>query len=162
MVAAQFRVEMKITSASDLKNVNWRGCGQLRPYAAVWVDDDSKQYTYVAADAGGGSYSWANQTLFVPFTTYADGTILNIQFFHQSDPNDDTETKTIVGSNRIDLFKLVCDINLSRQWHDRSCYLARDTGRPQGLAIIKVRIRRLGPEEEVDVGEEDYYEPEAM
>lgn len=122
--AAQFRVEMKITSARELQNVNWRGDGWLRPYTAVWVEKESKQQTYVAArDSGSSSYSWANQTLFIPGSTCTEETILHVQILHQSDTYDDKDTKPNVGRKQINLFELVNNSDLIRRWGNRTYYL---------------------------------------
>ncbi|ONK63769.1 uncharacterized protein A4U43_C07F18740 [Asparagus officinalis] len=45
-MASRYEVEVTITSARDLKNVNWR-YGDLKPYAVVWADKAAKCSTKV-------------------------------------------------------------------------------------------------------------------
>ncbi|KAG6413977.1 hypothetical protein SASPL_126693 [Salvia splendens] len=63
-MAGRYQVEVTITSAKDLKNVNWRH-GSLKPYAVAWVDPNAKSSTHVASD-GDTSPTW-DQTLLIPF-----------------------------------------------------------------------------------------------
>lgn len=129
-MASRYEVEVTITSAKDLKNVNWRH-GELKPYAVVWVDPKSKCSTHVD-DAGDTSPYW-DQKLLIPFNTPIDESTLYIDIVHAQATED---TKPLIGSARLPLR----DVGLGSRT-DRTLDLKRPSGRPQGKLEVTVSVR---------------------
>lgn len=133
-MASRYEVEVTITSAKDLKNVNWRH-GKLKPYAVVWVDPQSKCSTHVD-DAGDTSPYW-NQKLLIPFNTPIQESTLNIDIVHAQAAED---TKPLIGSTRLPLRDVVDDVGLGGL-AERTLELKRPSGRPQGKLEVTVSVR---------------------
>ncbi|KAG6411353.1 hypothetical protein SASPL_129434 [Salvia splendens] len=136
-MAGRYQVEVTITSAKDLKNVNWRH-GSLKPYAVAWVDPKSKSSTHVAPD-GDTSPTW-DQTLLLPFDSPVEDSTLHIDIVHADAAAD---TKPLIGSARLPLRDLVDDVGLGRR-ADRTLPLTRPSGRPQGKLEVAVSVREPG------------------
>ncbi|KAH6760592.1 hypothetical protein C2S53_019510 [Perilla frutescens var. hirtella] len=133
-MASRYEVEVTITSAKDLKNVNWRH-GKLKPYAVVWVDPNAKTTTHVD-DAGDTSPYW-DQKLIIPFNTPIDQSTLHIDIVHAQAAED---TKPLIGSARIPLRDVVDDVGLGSR-ADRTLELKRPSGRPHGKVEVTVSVR---------------------
>lgn len=128
-------VEVKVSSARDLKNVNWRH-GPNRPYAVVWVDPSNKCSTRIDQDGD----TWANweETLVIPVPAGPiEGFTLYIDVVHGG-PEEDT--KKLIGSARLRLSDVVNDVGFGER-ATRSLPLKRPSGRPQGKVDIKVTVR---------------------
>lgn len=136
-MASRYEVELTITSAKDLKNVNWRH-GKLKPYAVVWVDPNTKSTTRVD-DAGDTSPYW-DQTLLVPFNSPIDQSTLHIDIVHAQASED---TKPLIGSARLPLRDVVDDVGLGSR-ADRTLELKRPSGRPHGRVEVIVSVREPG------------------
>ncbi|XP_041997664.1 protein SRC2-like [Salvia splendens] len=130
-MAGRYQVEVTITSAKDLKNVNWRH-GSLKPYAVAWVDPNAKSSTHVASD-GDTSPTW-DQTLLIPFDSPIEDSTLHVDIVHADD------TKPLIGSSRLPLRDVV---GLARR-ADRTLHLTRPSGRPQGKLDVAVSVREPG------------------
>ncbi|KAH6804571.1 hypothetical protein C2S51_032818 [Perilla frutescens var. frutescens] len=133
-MASRYEVEVTITSAKDLKNVNWRH-GKLKPYAVVWVDPNTKTTTYVD-DAGDTSPYW-DQKLIIPFNTPIEQSTLHIDIVHAQAAED---TKPLIGSARLPLRDVVDDVSLGSR-ADRTLELKRPSGRPHGKVEVTVSVR---------------------
>lgn len=133
-MASRYEVEVAITSAKDLKNVNWRH-GKLKPYAVVWVDPQSKRSTHV--DDGGDTSPYWDQKLLIPFNTPIQESTLYIDIVHAQAAED---TKPLIGSARLPLRDLVDDVGLGALAH-RTLDLKRPSGRPHGKLEVTVSVR---------------------
>ncbi|KDP46959.1 hypothetical protein JCGZ_07976 [Jatropha curcas] len=135
-MASRYEVEVTITSAKDLKNVNWRN-GRLRPYAVVWVDPEHKCSTRV--DEEGDMNPFWDQTLVIPLPPgpIEDHT-LYIDIVHAGREED---TKPLIGSARLKLVDVLDDVGFGERTV-RSLQLKRPSGRPQGKLDVAVTIRQ--------------------
>lgn len=134
-MASRYEVEVKIQSARDLKNVNWRH-GNLKPYAVVWVDPKNKASTKV--DAEGDTSPYWDETLVIPFSSPIEDATLYIDVVHVIDA--DEETKPLIGSARFRLSEVVDDVGLGER-SQRTLQLKRPSGRPQGKIEVKLTVR---------------------
>ncbi|KAK9292199.1 hypothetical protein L1049_020161 [Liquidambar formosana] len=134
-MASRSEVEVTLSSAKDLKNVNWRH-GPLKPYAVVWVDPKAKCTTKVD-DYGDTCPEW-DQTLVVPLPAPIEDSILYIDVVHAGAAED---TKPLIGSARLPLSEVVDDVGLGDRAH-RTLQLKRPSGRPQGKVEVKVEVRQ--------------------
>lgn len=134
---APFEVEVTISSAKDLKNVNWRH-GDLRPYAVVWVDPIAKCTTRVD-DRNDTSPTW-NEKLTIPLhdRSFHDSTLF-VDVVHA---NARDGTKPLVGSTRVSLRDVVEEVGLGGKW-STWLNLKRPSGRPHGSLGAKVEVRDL-------------------
>lgn len=133
-MASGFEVEVTISSAKDLKNVNWRH-GDLKPYAVVWVDPNDKCTTHVA-EYGDDSPTW-DQTLTIPLRGPVEDSTLFIDIVHVK-PNEDV--KPLIGSVKLPLREVLDDVGLGAP-SDRKLKLKRPSGRPHGKLEVKVTVR---------------------
>uniref|UniRef100_A0A6N2MEN0 C2 domain-containing protein n=1 Tax=Salix viminalis TaxID=40686 RepID=A0A6N2MEN0_SALVM len=107
-MASQYEVEITISSAKDLKNVNWRH-GSLNPYAVVWVDSNYKCSTR-ADDEGDTSPFW-DQTLVIPLPSgRIEDHSLHIDIVHAGSHEG---TKPLIGSAKLKLIDVLDDAGLS-------------------------------------------------
>ncbi|KAJ4833574.1 hypothetical protein Tsubulata_026890 [Turnera subulata] len=132
-----YEVEVKISSAKDLKNVNWRH-GDLKPYAVVWVDPSAKCSTKVD-EVGDTSPIW-DETLVIPLRAPIEDSTLFIDIVHY-DPAPDT--KPLIGSAKVPLREVVDDVGVGRP-SDLKLKLKRPSGRPQGKVEARVTVREAG------------------
>lgn len=130
-------LELTVSSAKDLKNVNWRH-GDLKPYAVVWVDPSAKSTTKVD-DAGDTCPVW-NEKLVIPLTSPVEDSTLHIDIVHAYAEED---TKPLIGSARISVREIVDDVGFG-EWAQLSLKLKRPSGRPQGKLEIKALVRQPG------------------
>ncbi|KAI4351685.1 hypothetical protein L6164_006021 [Bauhinia variegata] len=137
-MASRYEVEVNLSSAKGLKNVNWRH-GPNRPYAVVWVDPKSKCSSRVD-ESGDTEANW-DQTLVIPlppgpiedFTLYID-------VVHAGSEED---TKPLIGSAKLKLSEVLEDIGMGVP-ASQSLKLKRPSGRPQGKVEVKVTVRQQG------------------
>ncbi|XP_071723996.1 uncharacterized protein [Rutidosis leptorrhynchoides] len=128
-------VELTITSAKDLKNVNWRH-GPIRPYVVVWVDPNNKCSSRV--DDEGDTCPFWDQRLVIPLPSRVnDDTILHIDVVHAGREED---TKPLIGSARLKLIEVLEEAGVG-QPISRSLKLKRPSGRPHGKIDVEVMIR---------------------
>ncbi|GAB4858300.1 hypothetical protein Ancab_009772 [Ancistrocladus abbreviatus] len=133
-MASRYEVEVTMTSAKDLKNVNWRR-GPLKPYAVVWVDPARKCSTRI--DEEGDTSPYWNQTLRLPLYAPIEDSALYIDIVHANAAED---TKPLIGSARIPLRDVVDDAGIGGR-ATRNLQLKRPSGRPQGKLNIEVSVR---------------------
>ncbi|KAG8381283.1 hypothetical protein BUALT_Bualt06G0106400 [Buddleja alternifolia] len=141
-MTSRYEVEVTITSAKDLKNVNWRH-GKLKPYAVVWVDPKSKCST--RADEEGDTSPFWNDKLIIPFDSPIEDSTLHIDIVHVDAADD---TKPLIGSAKLHLSDVVNDVGLGGA-AEKKLDLKRPSGRPQGKVEVKVSVREpryLAPE----------------
>ncbi|KAJ4705926.1 C2 domain protein [Melia azedarach] len=134
-MASRYEVEVNITSAKDLKNVNWR-YGPNRPYAVVWVDP-AKKCSSKVDDEGDTSPYW-DETLFIPLPGPVDeDTTLFVDIVHAGDEED---TKKLIGSAKLKMKEVLNDVGLGER-ASLTLKLKRPSGRPHGKLDVKVTIR---------------------
>ncbi|GKE07769.1 protein SRC2, partial [Tanacetum coccineum] len=133
-MAARYELEVTVTSAKNLKNVNWRH-GPLKPYAVVWVDPKNKSTTRVD-ETGDESPIW-DQKLVIPFNDPIDESSLYIDIVHAY---PDEDTKPLIGSAKLKLKDVVDDVGLGQLYTD-SLKLKRPSGRPHGKVEVKVLVK---------------------
>lgn len=128
-------VEVTISSAKDLKNVNWRH-GELKPYAVVWVDPAAKCSTHV--DESGDACPFWDEKLTIPLhgRSVEDSTLC-IDIVH-ADAHEDT--KPLIGSAKVPLREVLDDVGPNEKW-SKSLTLKRPSGRPQGKLDVKIEVR---------------------
>nr|AWW16494.1 WW domain-containing protein [Ipomoea pes-caprae] len=133
-MGSRYEVEVKIISAKDLKNVNWR-YGPVKPYAVVWVDPKAKCSTRV--DEEGDTNPYWDETLVIPLDSYIEDSTLYIDVVHAHAAED---VKPLIGSAKIRLRDVVNDAGIGSQV-DRKLELKRPSGRPHGKLEVKVSVR---------------------
>ncbi|XP_076918559.1 uncharacterized protein LOC143579030 [Bidens hawaiensis] len=136
-MAARSEVEVTISSAKNLKNVNWRH-GPLRPYAVVWVDPKHKWSTRVDEE-GDESPVW-DQTLVIPLTGPIKESTLYIDVVHADAAED---TKPLIGSAKLNLKDIVDEVGIGEVFTD-GVKLKRPSGRPHGRLELKLIVREPG------------------
>ena len=129
-MASPYKLEVTLSSAKDLKNVNWRH-GSLKPYAVIWVDQKAKCSTKV--DEEGDTCPLWNETLVIPLLPPIEDSTLFIDVVHDGASDD---TKPLIGSARLPL----SEVGLG-ELESRTLKLKRPSGRPQGKVEVKVCIR---------------------
>ncbi|KAJ8752908.1 hypothetical protein K2173_008643 [Erythroxylum novogranatense] len=134
---ASRELEITVSSAKDLKNVNWR-YGPLRPYAVLWVDRSSKCSTRVD-DNGDTSPVW-NDTVVIPLPPGpVEDQTLYIDIVHvRSDSEEDT--KPLIGSAKLKLRDVIEEAGYGERLL-RSLHLKRPSGRPHGKLEVKVAVK---------------------
>ncbi|XP_031484006.1 protein SRC2-like [Nymphaea colorata] len=138
-MASRFPLELELTvsSAKDLKNVNWR-YGDLEPYVVAWVDPDSKLTTKVD-DQNDTCPVW-NEKLTIPVRAPClEDAVLSIDVVHT---NASGETKPLIGSARLHLKEVVDEVGFNERY-TKSLKLKRPSGRPQGKLEVKVTVYEI-------------------
>ncbi|TKY45231.1 BAHD acyltransferase DCR [Spatholobus suberectus] len=132
-MASPYQVEVKLSSASNLKNVNWRN-GTNRPYAVIWVDPTQKRSTNVD-DAGNTHANW-NEKLTIPLppASKIDDATLFVDIIHASCEPD--AKSLIIGSANLRLIEVGVGERISR-----TLRLTRPSGRPQGTVDVRVLVK---------------------
>ncbi|XP_011076131.1 protein SRC2 [Sesamum indicum] len=133
-MGSRYEVEVTVTSAKDLKNVNWRH-GQLKPYAVLWVDPKNKCSTRVDEDGDTSPY-WEEKVV-IPFNSPIEDSTLYIDIVHANDAED---TKPLIGSAKLPLRDVVDDAGMGARV-ERKLELKRPSGRPQGKLEVSVSVR---------------------
>ncbi|KAF8379543.1 hypothetical protein HHK36_028982 [Tetracentron sinense] len=128
-----FQVEVTISSAKDLKNVNWRH-GNLKPYVVFWVDPKAKSSTNV--DKEGDTCPTWNETLLVSLTSPIENSTLSFDIVHSKSEED---TKPLIGSALVPLKEIVDDVGIG-EIARRTFQLKRPSGRPQGKVEVKITV----------------------
>ncbi|RWR88385.1 protein SRC2 [Cinnamomum micranthum f. kanehirae] len=129
---APVEVEVTISSAKDLKNVNWRH-GDLRPYVVVWVDASAKSSSRVD-DRNDTDPVW-NEKLTIPLhDRRVEDSTLSIDIVHA---NAEDGTKPLIGSARLPLN----EVGLGEKCL-RKLKLKRPSGRPHGKLEVEVEVRQ--------------------
>lgn len=129
-------VEITISSAKDIKNVNWRN-GPNKPYAVVWVDPKYKSSTRVDGE-GDTCPSW-NETLVIPLPPDNDDEDdkVYIDIVHAGREED---TKPLIGSAHLSLRDVIDDVGLGVPVV-KTLKLKRPSGRPHGKIDVTVTVR---------------------
>uniref|UniRef100_A0A0D9XH34 C2 domain-containing protein n=1 Tax=Leersia perrieri TaxID=77586 RepID=A0A0D9XH34_9ORYZ len=136
MAASRYEVEVTVSSARDLKNVNWRN-GDLKPYAVLWIDSGAKCSTRVDID-NGENPTWDDKlTVPLPPTSRLDDAVLYLDVVHA---NAADGVKPLVGSASLPLRDVLADAGIGGR-ASRSLRLKRPSGRPQGRAEVRVAVR---------------------
>ncbi|CAJ1952846.1 unnamed protein product [Sphenostylis stenocarpa] len=134
-MGSRYEVEVKLSSARGLKNVNWRN-GANRPYVVVWVDPSNKLSTHV--DENGDTDANWDQTLVIPLPPKPlEDQTLYIDVVHAGSEED---TKPLIGSARLKLTEVLNDVGMGERL-GRTLTLKRPSGRPQGKVEVSVTIR---------------------
>ncbi|XP_050364160.1 protein SRC2 [Argentina anserina] len=133
-MASGYEVEVAISSAKGLKNVNWRH-GELKPYAVVWADPNNKCSTHVD-EYGDDSPTW-DETLSIPLRGPVEDSTLFVDIIHVK---GDEDVKPLIGSAKLPLREALEDVGLGVP-SDHILKLKRPSGRPQGKLEVKVTIR---------------------
>ncbi|KAJ9549068.1 hypothetical protein OSB04_021611 [Centaurea solstitialis] len=133
-MAARYELEVTISSAKNLKNVNWRH-GPLKPYAVVWVDPKNKCSTPVD-EQGDESPIW-DQKLVIPIDGPIDESTLHIDIVHANAAED---TKPLIGSAKLKLKEVVDEVGIGEFFAD-DLKLKRPSGRPHGKVEVKLCVR---------------------
>lgn len=105
-MAARYELEVTISSAKNLKNVNWRH-GPLKPYAVVWADPKNKCSTHLDEE-GDESPVW-DQKLTIPLNDPIEDSNLYIDIVHANAAED---TKPLIGSTKIKLKDVVDEVGI--------------------------------------------------
>lgn len=133
-MAARYELEITISCAKNLKNVNWRH-GPLKPYAVVWVDPKNKSSTPVDEE-GDESPIW-DQKLVIPLNDPIEESTLYIDIVHANAAED---TKPLIGSAKLKLKDVVDEVGIGECFAD-GLKLKRPSGRPHGKVEVKVCVR---------------------
>ncbi|CAK8532787.1 unnamed protein product [Lathyrus sativus] len=137
-MASRYEAEVKLSSARNLKNVNWRN-GPNRPYGVVWVDSKNK-FSTKADENGDTEASW-DQTLVIPLPPQPiEDLTLYIDIVHAGSEQD---TKPLIGSAKLKLVEILDDAGIGKRV-SRSLTLKRPSGRPHGKVDVNVTIREPG------------------
>ncbi|KAL7589144.1 protein SRC2 homolog [Lactuca sativa] len=131
---ARYELDLTISSAKNLKNVNWRH-GPLKPYAVVWVDPKNKCSTHVDEE-GDESPVW-DQKLIIPLNDRIEDSTLYIDIVHANAAED---TKPLIGSAKLKLKDVVDEVGIGEYYVD-TLKLKRPSGRPHGKLEVKVSVR---------------------
>ncbi|KAL1202012.1 Protein SRC2 [Cardamine amara subsp. amara] len=124
-----------VVSAKHLKNVNWRN-GDLKPYVILYLDSDHRLSTR-SEDSASIKPVW-NERITLPLTRSVNESVLNIEIFHS---NSSDLAKTLVGSVRFPLARLVDSDGAMIPELTNSLELVRPSGRPQGKIRLKLAIK---------------------
>ncbi|XP_061373653.1 WW domain-containing protein C11B10.08-like [Gastrolobium bilobum] len=137
---ASYEIEVKLSSATNLKNVNWRN-GPNSPYAVVWVDPNQKRSTNV--DKSGDTQANWDEKLVIPLPPSAtiDDSTLFVDVFHASSESEGKPL--IIGSAQLRLIEVRNDVGIGER-ASRTLKLKRPSGRPQGTVDVKVVIEDTG------------------
>ncbi|KAL4279552.1 hypothetical protein GQ457_03G013670 [Hibiscus cannabinus] len=135
-MASPREIEVTISSAKDLKNVNWRH-GPIRPYVVLWVDPKYKCSSKV--DEQGDTCPFWDETLLIPLppAPINDNTTLFIDVVHAGSQED---TNPLIGSAKINLREVLEDVG-SGVTFEKTLKLKRPSGRPHGKLNVTVLIR---------------------
>ncbi|XP_010671655.2 uncharacterized protein LOC104888395 [Beta vulgaris subsp. vulgaris] len=134
-MASRYEVEVTLSSAKDLKNINWR-YGPIRPYVIVWINPDRK-VTSRTDDEGDTSPQW-NQTLMVPLDRPIEEATLCIDVVHHASAEEDI--KPLIGSTKVELRDIVDDVGIGAL-ATRNLKLKRPSGRPHGKLELEITVR---------------------
>ncbi|OVA06666.1 C2 calcium-dependent membrane targeting [Macleaya cordata] len=129
-------VEITISSAKDLKNVNWRH-GDLKPYTVLWVDPNNNRKCSTKVDGYGDTCPTWDEALVIPLTAPINESTLLIDIVHANGADD---VKPLIGSARLPLSDILNDVGLG-DLTQRKLKLKRPSGRPQGKLELEIMVR---------------------
>eukprot|EP00250_Pteridium_aquilinum_P019513 c2445_g1_i1 orf=58-1029(+) len=132
-------VEITISRAHDLKNVNWKH-GDLCAYAVAWIEDGKQpiKVTTRVDPSGDTSPSWGQRfTLSVSKERLEDARLI-VEIYHDT-KTEDTE-KAIVGRASLALLE-VMDAGGYDESQEYTLKLKRPSGRPHGKIDVVIRLR---------------------
>ncbi|KAI5080173.1 hypothetical protein GOP47_0005652 [Adiantum capillus-veneris] len=132
-------VEITISSARDLKNVNWKH-GDLCAYAVAWIEDGGAEATKMTTkvDASGDTDpSWGQKFTLSATKEKLEDARLILEVYH--DKAEDA-AKAIVGSASLPLLDVV-DAGGYDEVQDYTMKLKRPSGRPHGKLELAIRLR---------------------
>ncbi|XP_021844315.1 uncharacterized protein [Spinacia oleracea] len=135
-MASMYEVELTLSSAKDLKNINWRH-GPTRPYVVAWIDSDRK-FTSRIDDEGDTCPKW-NQTLTIPLDRQIEGATLYIDVVHHATLDED-DIKLLIGSGNFNLSEVIDDMLQIGDRVPHSLKLKRPSGRPQGTLELEIVV----------------------
>ncbi|KAF5731175.1 hypothetical protein HS088_TW19G00780 [Tripterygium wilfordii] len=146
-MASRYELELSITSANDLKNINWR-YGPLRPYAVVWVDPEKRRSSRV--DEEGDMNPYWEEKLLIPLPPGPiEAHTLHVDVVHAGAKED---LKPLIGSARLNLGEFIDELGIGQK-ANRTLKLKRPSGRPHGKLEVKLEVRDLR------YREPEYYTP---
>ncbi|XVF71501.1 hypothetical protein PTKIN_Ptkin12aG0042800 [Pterospermum kingtungense] len=135
-MASPQEIEVTLSSAKDLKNVNWRH-GPIRPYVVLWVDPNNKCSSKV--DKEGDTCPIWDETILIPLPApINDGTTLFIDVVHAG---SEADTKPLIGSAKLKLVEVLDEVGFGER-HNKTLKLKRPSGRPQGKVNVELEIRQ--------------------
>ncbi|KAI5069701.1 hypothetical protein GOP47_0016002 [Adiantum capillus-veneris] len=126
-------VEITISSARDLKNVNWKH-GDLCAYAVAWIEDGGAEPTKMntEVDASGDTDpSWGNKFTLCATKEKLEDAHLILEVYHE---------EVIVGSASLPLLDVV-DTGGYDSAQDYTVKLKRPSGRPHGKLELAICLR---------------------
>ncbi|CAH8363409.1 unnamed protein product [Eruca vesicaria subsp. sativa] len=130
-------VEVTISSAKNIKNVNWRN-GPNKPYAVVWIDPKYKYSTRVDEEED-TSPSW-NQTFVIPLPPSNDGDEDEKVYIDVVHAGGEENTKPLIGSAHLKLNDVIDDVGFGVPL-EKTLKLKRPSGRPHGKLDVTVTVR---------------------
>ncbi|KAL0723767.1 hypothetical protein Bca4012_038366 [Brassica carinata] len=139
-----------VVSAKHLKNVNWRN-GDLKPYVVLYLDSDHR----VSTRSDDSVKPVWNERITLPLTRSVHESVLNVEIFHSVTSD---AAKTLVGSVRFPLVRLVDSEGAMIPESINSLELVRPSGRSQGKIRLKLAIKeRPIPPQRPQSQPRDYY-----
>ncbi|XP_062120354.1 protein SRC2 homolog [Humulus lupulus] len=136
-MASRYEVEVKLTSAKDLKNVNWR-YGPVRPYVVVWVDPKNKCSSRV--DEEGDTNPIWDETLKIPLPGPIEDEEYSTLYVDVVHAGSEPDTKKLIGSTKLRLREIVDEVGFGER-ATRTLKLKRPSGRPHGKLDLKVSVK---------------------
>lgn len=129
-------VEVTISSAKNIKNVNWRN-GPNKPYVVVWIDPKYKFSTRV--DEEDDTCPAWNQTFVIPLPPGNDGDDekVYVDIVHAG---GEENTKPLIGSAHLSLRDVIDDFGFGVPM-EKTLKLKRPSGRPHGKLDVTVTVR---------------------
>ncbi|WZZ56747.1 hypothetical protein YC2023_056854 [Brassica napus] len=150
MAASSEPLDLVVTvvSAKHLKNVNWRN-GDLKPYVVLYLDSDHR----VSTRSDDSAKPVWNERITLPLTRSVHESVLNVEILHSD------AAKTLVGSVRFPLVRLVDSEGAMVPESISSLELLRPSGRTQGKIRLKLAIkeRPIPPPQRPQSQPRDYY-----
>ncbi|CAN7039482.1 unnamed protein product [Brassica oleracea var. botrytis] len=150
MAASSEPLDLVVTvvSAKHLKNVNWRN-GDLKPYVVLYLDSDHR----VSTRSDDSAKPVWNERITLPLTRSVHESVLNVEILHSH------AAKTLVGSVRFPLVRLVDSEGAMVPESISSLELLRPSGRTQGKIRLKLAIkeRPIPPPQRPQSQPRDYY-----
>ncbi|KAF8116296.1 hypothetical protein N665_0020s0147 [Sinapis alba] len=147
----QLDLVVTVISAKHLKNVNWRN-GELKPYVVLYLDSDHR----VSTRSDDSIKPVWNERITLPLTRSVHESVLTIEIFHSVTSD---VAKTLVGSVRFPLVRLVDSEGAMIPESINSLELVRPAGRTQGKIRLKLAIkdRPIPPPQRPQSQPRDYY-----
>ncbi|KQJ94675.1 protein SRC2 homolog [Brachypodium distachyon] len=141
-MGSRYEVEVTVGSARELKNVNWRDGGDLKPYAVLWLDSDSGAKCSTRVDLDNADRPVWDEKLTLPLSSSGrlDDAVLHIDVVHAAPAGS---TPLLIGSARLPLRDVLREAGgIGGGRVSRSLRLHRPSGRPQGRLDVRVAVRQ--------------------